>query len=184
MKLLFNHVKFHCMQQLKTKISITFLLLAIGSVITAFTLPGGDMYEIRLNNKVLLKQFVLQKEAIKAVSLNNVNANDELTVYYSHCGHTGKGRTIAVKDSKGSTISKWDFKDASSSYNGMVIPVKELLQLEKKNKGSLSLYYASKELPEGRMLSTLELTAKSLAHGPATKEWPGWNAGLILRVTP
>jgi hypothetical protein len=161
-------------------------LATICSFVFAFApKPGGDIYEVYLNNKLLLKQFVHQPLAVKALSLTKANVNDQLTVYYSHCGATGKGRSISIKDTKGNVLKKWNFRNASGSKTGMEIAVKELLQLESKNSnGSLTLYYAAQELPEGRLLTSLQFTGKSTAYQSQKESWPVLNAGSVLRIMP
>ena len=45
----------------------------------------------------------------------------------------------------------------------MIIPVKELLQLEKNNsKTHLNLFYAAQQLPQGRMLTSIGLGKKDI----------------------
>ena len=49
----------------------------------------------------------------------------------------------------------------------MVIPVKELLQLEKANASSLlSIYYTAKGMAESRMLTAVQLVGKRTAYHP------------------
>ena len=144
--------------------------------------PGGDSYEIRLNNKVILKQFVHQPLEVKTLALNYAGPNDQLTVYYSHCGVTGKERTIAVRDSKNKILKKWSFKDAGASDGGMVLPVKDLVELEKSTgSGALSVCYSAKELPEGRTLVSLRVSEKSLAYHQHPNP-PFVTAGNVLRI--
>jgi len=165
------------------KTFFVFLLGSISTILFSFALkPGGDSYEIRLNNKIVLKQFVHQPLAVKALALTTANVNDQLSIYYSHCGVTGKDRSISLKDSKGNTLKKWNFRDANSSNAGMVIAVKELLQLEKKNNGSLTIHYAAKELPEGRMLTSLQLAEKNTAFGRQKETLPLLDAGSVLKI--
>lgn len=118
--------------------------------------PGGDVYQIYLNDKLILKQYSTQPLTMQSLQLTKANINDQLVIYYSHCGTVGKGRTIAIKTEKGTVLKEWKFADTNGSINGMVIPVKELLQLEKIADGTqLSIYYASQQLPAGRMLTSI-----------------------------
>jgi hypothetical protein len=160
-----------------------FIIAVLGTALLAFShKPGGDSYEIYLNNQLLLKQFVHQALSLKSLSLNQANAKDQLVVYYSHCGVTGKDRSLAVKDSKGTTLKKWNFANAKEgARSGMIIPVKELLQLEKDH-GSLSLYYTSQELPESRVLASFTVSEKSTVYQPTKESWPVWTAGSVLRI--
>jgi hypothetical protein len=167
----------------KQTLFLVITFIAASTFFSFISKPGGDVYEIHLNNKLVLKQFVYKPLPFKALSLTNANANDQLTVYYSHCGVTGKGRSITVKDSKGNTLKKWNFTDAKGNTKGMTIAVKELLQLEKKNaNGSLSLTYAAKELPEGRMLTSLQFAQKNTAYHFNKEAIPVFTAGNVLKV--
>src|SRR5688500_8641213 len=119
-----------------------FLVLLCGSAFKAKA--GLDSYEIYLNNKLILKQYVNQPLTLESLGLNASNINDRLVIHYSQCNapnKLGKGRSIVVKDSKGNALKKWNFADAKDGHTGMVIPVKELLALEKKSPlNNLSLY--------------------------------------------
>jgi hypothetical protein len=174
------------MQQVhfQQKLVLGFIAVVLGTTLLAFKYkPGGDSYEIYLNNQLLLKQFVRQPLNLKSLSLDQSNAKDQLVVYYSHCGVTGKGRSLAVKDSKGTTLKKWNFANArEGARSGMIIPVKELLQLEKDH-GSLSLYYTSEELPESRVLASFTVSDKNTVYQPTKESCPIWTAGSVLRIT-
>jgi hypothetical protein len=90
------------------------------------------------------------------LKLDKANEGDELRIKYTHCRMKGPGtgRSLTLQDEKGNTLKKWAFADASDF--AMTVPVKELLQLEKKNSNhELSLHYASKERPNGEMLAML-----------------------------
>lgn len=139
--------------------AFTFALI---SLFTFNAKAGGDSYEIYLNNKLILKQFVTQPLSISSLQLDKANLSDKLTIFYSHCGQPGKGRSLAIKDDKGNIVKQWKFADATE-LRGMIIPVKELLQLEKNNsKTHLNLYYAAQQLPQGRMLTSIGLGKKDI----------------------
>jgi len=144
----------------------------------AFVQPafgGVDSYEIYLNKKLVVKQLVTQALLLSNLQLNEANSKDVLVIYYNHCGAIGKGRSIAIKDDRGVVLKEWKFTDAAGSDNysdvtgpdkGMTIPVKDLLTLEK-NGASLSLYYSSQQLPEGRMLTHVNRGSKPLGYRPS-----------------
>ncbi|MEP6583772.1 MAG: hypothetical protein ABJA90_05885 [Ginsengibacter sp.] len=128
------------------------------------TKAGGDVYEIYLNSKLIAKQFVTQPLNIKDLQLDRANSNDRLVIIYNHCGQTGKGRTIAIKDDKGKVLREWKFADAKGSDVSMVIPVKELLTLAKNySEKHLTLYYAAQQLPKGRLLTSVNLENKNVS---------------------
>ena len=144
---------------------------------------GGEGFEIYLNNKLILWQAVNKPFTLYSLQLDKANKNDQLVIYYHHCGYTGKNRTIAIKDDKGNTIKEWKFADASGSNNkGMTIPVKELLQLEKKYSHSgLNIVYSSRQLPKGRALTALQFTNKTTTWHQQQESLPVWAVRLSKR---
>jgi hypothetical protein len=134
-----------------------FTLITLSFTTFGFTSKFGlDGYEIYLNNKLILKKYVNQPLNLRVLQLTKVNEGDELRIKYTHCRMKGPGtgRSLTLQDEKGNTLKKWDFADGSDY--AMTIPVKDLLQLEKKNSNhELSLRYASKERPNGEMLAML-----------------------------
>jgi hypothetical protein len=128
-------------------------------------IAGGDTYEIYLNKKLVFKQIVHNASAIdlNSLQLTKDNYNDELVIYYSHCGVTGTGRSIEIKDDQNNVLKEWKYNDAVDANAAMTIPVKEILELQKKNpKAALNLYYfSSKYLPKGRMLASIKTQEKN-----------------------
>ncbi|MDR6942504.1 hypothetical protein [Mucilaginibacter pocheonensis] len=137
-----------------------FTLITLSFTAFGFTTKFGlDGYEIYLNSKLILKQYVNQPLSLRVLRLDNANDKDQLRIVYKHCKVPGAGtdRSIALKDEKGNTLKKWTFANASNSDLSMVIPVKELLQLERTNVShELSLHYAARELPKGETLAFLK----------------------------
>ena len=126
-------------------------------------LAGGDSYRLFLNGKLVMTQYVTQPLSLANLPLSEANSKDELVVYYSHCGQTGKDRSITIKDESGAVLKVWKFDDATGKKDdGMHIPVKDLLALEKTGR-QLSLCYSSQQLPQGRMLTHVSRTAKMAA---------------------
>jgi hypothetical protein len=128
-------------------------------LLQAFTVKAGvDVFEIYLNNKLLLQQAANKPFTLQSLQLDKSNIDDELVIYYNHCGESGRHRSIAIRDDKGNIIKEWKFADAHEVRSAMRIPVKELLQL---NKGyahaGLTIFYAAQQLPKGRTLSALEI---------------------------
>jgi len=130
----------------------TMLLLATVFLQSYSVKSGGDHYRIFLNDKLVLEHFVTMPQKAKALSLNGANQNDQLTIHYSHCGVSGKGRSIALKNENGKVLKEWKFADSKGT--GMKLTVKELLQTAGKS-GTASIYYTSKEIPSGKMLTTI-----------------------------
>lgn len=134
------------------------LLLAIILVVplTAFTLRGGDSFEIYLGKTLAVQQFLFKDKAIKTVDLSTANATDELKVSFTHCGKTGTNRTVSIKD-KSQVIKEWKFTDIKPGASvQMNIPVKDIVAIQKSLKEKqLSLFYKSDLLKEGKVLATL-----------------------------
>ena len=126
-------------------------------------MPGGEGFEIYLNNKLVLQKFNADMKKIPVLQLDKRNSNDQLSVKYHHCGKIGKDRVITVKDEKNNILRQWRFADVSTVMGAMTCNVKEILSLEKLSANQLKLYYASSELPEGRQLVTIEFGEKSYA---------------------
>ena len=140
-------------------------LLLIALVTVAMPLverDGGESFEIYLNNKLLVRQHVSQSFSFQNLNLSAANANDKIVVYYNHCGMPGKARTIAIQNADGKVLKTYTFGDAATAKEGMIIPVKDLLALEKNNKGvQLAIHYKATELPKGLTLTALKLSAQS-----------------------
>ncbi len=66
---------------------------------------------------------------------------------------------MSLKNSNGATVKEWSFSEAKE---GMAIPVKEIAALQKQY-GELTLQYASRELPGGRALASLNGNGKTFA---------------------
>lgn len=129
--------------------------LALSAMLFSFTKMGGDHFEIWLNNKKVLDQAVYKQEGVKTIQIDQLSANDQLKVYYSHCGVTGKSRAISIRDENNKLLKTWNFPDvAGKSF--MACPGKEILGLRKTAK-NLLVYYSSKELPEGRLLASMQI---------------------------
>lgn len=142
---------------MKSMISKLMMLIAIGISVQSFSpKPGGEGFEIFLNNKVVVQRFGNQINTVNNLQLNPSAVNDKLTIKYHHCGRAGKNRTVTIKDGADNVLKVFRYADANSPVAEMTLPVKDILALKKRN-GIYKLFYASTELPDGRMLATLHL---------------------------
>lgn len=142
----------------KSLIAINALLLVVLSMMnySFTTVPGGDSFEVYLNNKLLFQQYIAKKEGVKSIQLDKSNYNDQVTIYYHHCGQTGTDRSISLRDAQNKELKVWHFSDANTA---MSCKVKEIMSLQKLNSGNqLILYYSSKELPQGRLLAAVTIS--------------------------
>ena len=149
---------------MKTNIKKTlfFGLVATTLALFSFTAPrGGDVFEIYLNGNRLVQQFVHVDNSVKSLQVTSTSVTDKLDIYYSHCGQTGKDRSITVKNEKNKILKTWKFTDATGK-SAMTIMLKDLYGLEKADQMKLSIVYSSKELPAGRALATLNLGSSNI----------------------
>lgn len=123
------------------------------------SMPGGEGFEVFLNNKVVLQQFGNNMKTVKTLNLEQASPDDQLAIIYHHCGQYGKNRVLTIKDEQNNTLKKWNFKDEGAK---MTCKVKDILGLQKGNK-VLKLYYSSTELPDGRQLALISVSAATVA---------------------
>lgn len=133
---------------------VTTVLIILCTGLSSFLAsPGGDKYEIYLNNKLVLEQYVSMRTPVKYLTLHQANYNDRIDVMYSHCGTIGKNRIIVLKDGN-KILKKWVFEEGSGAT--MSWKVSDIMDLQKgREKAALKLYYSSRELPDGRLLATV-----------------------------
>lgn len=140
-----------------TRTRFALLMIAVlASPLMAFTLRGGDSFEIYVGKTLVLQQFLHVDKAIKTVDLSTAAMTDEIQVTFNHCGQTGTNRKLAVKDNQ-QVLKEWKFADIKPGQSpAMTIPVKEIAALQKVLKGkNVSLFYSSDLLKEGRVLATI-----------------------------
>ena len=114
--------------------------------------PGGEGFEILLNNKVVLQKFGTDMNLVQSLALSQQSGTGQLTIKYHHCGKVGKNRVITIKDSNNKTLKTFIYDDAATPVSAMAINVKEIVNLKK---GELKLYYSSSELVKERLLTTI-----------------------------
>ena len=131
------------------------LILSCATLFSFSSKRGGDSFEIVLNGKRVLQQFVYASKGVQTIQLTQTSDNDKLDIYYSHCGQVGKDRYITIKNEKGQPIKAWKFADAVDKKGAMSFKLKDILSLRKNKTDKLNLSYSSSELPAGRTLATI-----------------------------
>lgn len=147
---------------MKKILSKTIALLAICAVLFSFappkksvrTKPGGEGFEILLNDKLLVQRFGSNMDNTATLSLSSASTTDKLVIKYHHCGQVGKKRVITIKDDQNKILKEFKYNDDGKPVLGIHVPVKDILDLKKGNT-VLKLYYSSAELPNGRMLASI-----------------------------
>ena len=141
-------------------LSITMVCIALSS----FTLPGGEGFEVYLNQKVILQQFGKNMDNPGSLSLEKASANDELTVKYHRCNNTGTNRVFTIRDAKNTVLKQWKFSNENDRVAVMTCKVKDIVNLQKgKEDRKFSLYYSSSEIPQGKLLTNLVVNQHSNA---------------------
>ena len=143
----------------KFTLAKSLVLMAIFAALSSFSSPmGGDVFEIYLDHKMVVQQFVYKKDPVKTLELDKSLADQQLDVFYSHCGQAGKKRTITIKDAQNITLKQLSYPDANTVNTKMAFKVKDLLGLQKTNGAMhVDLVYSSQEIPDGRVLANLVL---------------------------
>jgi hypothetical protein len=137
-------------------IAIKSLLILCCAALFSFTSKfGADSFEIWLNGKRVLQQYVHVAKGVQTLQLTQASDNDKLDIYYSHCGQTGKNRYITIKDEKDRPLKAWKFADANGSNKAMSFKLKDILSLKKNKDSKLNVFYSSQELPDGRLLAII-----------------------------
>jgi hypothetical protein len=145
------------------KIPTLFGILITSLLLFSFsTGKGGDTFQIYLNGKMVMEQFVYMEKSVKSLQISSTSVNDKLEIYYSHCGHTGTDRSITVKDEKNNALKTWKFGNTKEK-SAMTIMVKEIQAALKNKDSKISLVYTSKELPSGKSLAVVNLSNSSFA---------------------
>jgi hypothetical protein len=170
-------LKIFAMKRFNYQPTILFvLLLMLSSVLFSFSVKtagilfpsksnfGGEGFEVYINDKLVLQQYGEKMNAVKTLQLDQSVSNGQLAIRYYHCGRPGKNRVVTIKDDQNVVLKEWQFGDAKDATAKVCCNVKDILALPKIKAGrKVSLYYASTELPNGRLLATLTSANKAVA---------------------
>ena len=141
------------MKQIILGVKAAALGLLCATIFSFTSRPGGEGFEIYLNNKLLVQKFGKDINTVESLQLEPQFADAQLTVKYYHCGRAGKDRHITIRNAQNRVLKQWNFPDNNSSP-AMNFNTGDIYSLAKGNT-TLSLYYASSELPSGRLLASL-----------------------------
>ncbi|ASZ09689.1 hypothetical protein KTO58_27545 [Chitinophaga pendula] len=149
------------LQPFKHLLTACTVIFTVCITLMSFSARAGlDSYEIYINKKMILQQYVNQPLQFDQLQLHNASPQDQLIIHYRHCHEprTGTNRSITVRDEKGAVLKQWKFKDGAS---GMTIPIGELQQLEKSYAGNdLHIFYTADQMLRPYMLVALHLVDK------------------------
>jgi hypothetical protein len=134
-------------------------LIGIASLLSFSPKPGGEGFEIYLNNKLLVQRFGHDMNTVQTISLSDISTTDQLRVRYHHCGKAGKDRQITIRTADNKILKQWKYKDGDVA-SSMMCPLSDIISLKKSN-ATLKLYYSSSELPAGRQLAAISTTSNA-----------------------
>jgi len=141
---------------MKSLISKTLLLCTVAISLFSFTAkPGGEGFEIFVDNKLMIQRFGHDINTVQPLQLNPQSSNEKLLIKYHHCGRVGKNRVITIKDVQNVVLKEFRYSDPATASSTMSLEIKDILGLKKKGAGMLKLFYTSSELPGGRLLTTI-----------------------------
>lgn len=144
---------------MKSIISKSLMLISFCTVLFAFkSMPGGESFEILLNNELIVQKHGGEMNSVKNIRLNKGSQTDQLTIKYNHCGRNAKNRIITIRNDQNEILRLFRFDDAATAYSPMLINVKDLSSIKKTNSNSLKMYYSSTELTDGRQLANFQFT--------------------------
>lgn len=153
---------------MKKILAKAFALLLISTALFSFTsLPGGEGFEVYLNNKLVLQCYGNQMNTPQVLRFTEgFSAKDELSIKYHHCGKVGKNRVLTVRNEDDKILKEIRFADSDNASAAMHCKVTEILGLKKGDNSVLKLYYASSELPRGRLLASLVTSGRTVTAKP------------------
>jgi hypothetical protein len=134
-----------------------FILTVLCASFFSFSeLPGGDVFEIHVNNKMLIQQFVHADKTVKTLDISGYT-NDVLNIYFNECGTIGKNRSISLRDGN-KVLKTWNFPNVPDDIkrSAMTCKVKEILDVQKSSSATrLDLVYASKTRDNAHVLASI-----------------------------
>jgi len=124
------------------------MLVVTGALLFSFTArPGGEGFEVYLNNKLVIEAHGAGIDDVKTLDLKNSLPGDKLTVKYFHCGRIGKNRIVTLKNAANKVIKTFRYPDTPTN-SSMEVPLKDIHVATR-------LCYSSTELPKERALLIL-----------------------------
>ena len=140
------------------------LIVLCITVLISTAKAGLDYYEIFIGKQLIYKRAMNEPLNLKSLPLSQAYANEQLVIHYYQCNapnKTGSKRSIILKDENGNVIKEWKFADVGGSGTAMIIPVKELLQLQKTSKSKqLSIFYTAEGRAEGQKIALISGNSK------------------------
>lgn len=137
------------------------LLLLLGVGLTSYrSARGGEGYEVYLNQKLVLQKFGRELAQPALLKLDPSQEQQQLRIIYHHCGKNGKSRQITLRDASMQVQQVWKFANSSQAASPMELDLAKVDAIaQARASGKWSLHYSASELPAGRQLLVIEMSA-------------------------
>ena len=100
---------------MKSIISKPLALLAICTTLFSFSpKPGGEGFEIYLDNKLLVQRYGSDMNTVQSLECSQSAATSRFIIKYYHCGRAGKNRIVTIKDAQNNVLKEFHFPDRKS----------------------------------------------------------------------
>lgn len=141
---------------MKSLVTKTVMLLLFAAASMSFSAkPGGEGFEIYVGSKLMVQKFGDGMNDVQSLQLNGAG-DEQLYVKYHHCGRQGKNRVITIKDQNNTVLKEFRYEDNKNISSKMMVSIKDLINMKQSGR-ALKLFYASSELPGGRLLTAINL---------------------------
>jgi len=143
----------------KLQTSNVIALVVFSAILFSFTPePGGDSFKIYVNDKLVIQERIA-KQTAALLPLEADGVNDQVKVYFSHCGKVGSDRSLSVRNANNKVLKEWHYPNVDDYAQGaMTCSARDIVALAGKNKNDATLYYSSSEIPGGIALASIQVT--------------------------
>lgn len=139
---------------LRSKASMLFAVLA--TIVLCSFAPGGYNYEMYLNNRLVMQEYLYGRKEAPTVPLTTTSAQDELSIMFNNCNRLDTSRKISLKTGDDKTLKEWTFADSPTLRDKMNIKVTEITVF-RNNYSTAKLMYSSKQVIDAVHLVDVQL---------------------------
>jgi hypothetical protein len=134
-------------------------LMALATVLAAWRSPGGDSFELYVQDKLIVRYFYASKTPVPTVRLGQDAVRGTVALTFSHCGRTDTQRQITARDASGKVIKVWSFPNAGGKTGNRMTLTWDGIQ---KRNPTMSLYYQAQEFPDEALLAHIIFTDEAV----------------------
>ena len=135
------------MRPIDLRSTTLFAVLATIVLCSFVPLPGGYNYEVYLNNRMIMQEYLHGRKEAPTVPLNTTNTDDQLSIMFNNCNKVDNSRKISLKTEDDKTLKEWTFADSPALKDKMNIKASEITFFGNNNSME-KLMYSSKQVIE------------------------------------